>query len=183
MGRLIFVTGGARSGKSTFAEKLASQFEDSVSYIATSLPFDDEMKRRIEFHRRQRPSAWKTYEQYKDLNRIILESHTQGILLDCITIMITNLMMEEDLDWDNICFEDLQRVEDKISCEIEKVITAARQSQGQVIVVSNELGMGLVPEYPLGRAFRDIAGRMNQKLARSADEVYFVVSGIPMRLK
>jgi len=183
LGKLFFITGGARSGKSTFAEKLAANYEDSISYIATAIPFDDEMKDRIAKHRQQRPQSWKTYEAYRGIGGIIRQNHASVFLLDCMTVLITNQMLDEEVDWDHPTLEDVQKTESNIRREVDDIIRAIKEVTADLIVVSNELGMGLVPEYPLGRVFRDIAGRMNQLLAKAADEAYFVVSGIPLRLK
>lgn len=183
MGRIIFITGGARSGKSTFAEKLARQYGDDVAYIATSIATDTEMEERIRLHRMRRPPAWITYESYKDIGEIINGIDRGAVLLDCITIMITNLMLERYIDWDHCTIEQADAVENDVKREIEAMLAAAKNGRTNLIAVSNEVGMGLVPEYPLGRVFRDIAGRMNQLIAEHADEVYFIVSGVPLKLK
>ncbi len=191
MGKLVFITGGARSGKSTFAEKIAAERlvadgqQKNVLYIATAVPFDDEMKLRIQKHKERRPAKWQTVEAYRDLDKVI-EMNIEGksaVLLDCITVMITNLMVERNLDWDRMEAEELYRIETEIDCEIKKFIDIAKNKEVLFIVVSNEIGMGLVPEYTMSRVFRDIAGRVNQKLAEAADEVFFCVSGIPVKIK
>jgi len=191
LGKLVFITGGARSGKSTFAEKIAAERlvadgqQKNVLYIATAVPFDDEMKLRIQKHKERRPAKWQTVEAYRDLDKVI-EMNIEGksaVLLDCITVMITNLMVERNLDWDRMEAEELYRIETEIDCEIKKFIDIAKNKEVLFIVVSNEIGMGLVPEYTMSRVFRDIAGRVNQKLAEAADEVFFCVSGIPVKIK
>lgn len=205
LGKLVFITGGARSGKSTFAEKLAiKQLEieqlpaeqitteqlaveqrKNVLYIATAIPFDDEMKIRIKKHKERRPAKWQTVEAYKDLDKVI-EINMYGksvVLLDCITVMITNLMVEKNLDWDKVEEKELYNVETEINCEIKKFINTAKNKGALFLVVSNEIGMGLVPEYAMSRIFRDIAGRVNQKISEAADEVFFCVSGIPIKIK
>ncbi len=198
MGKLIFITGGARSGKSTFAEKLAGQqpveqqreaqqstLLQNVLYIATAVPFDDEMELRIQKHKERRPAKWETVEAYRDLDKVI-EMNIDGksaVLLDCITVMITNLMVERNLDWDRMRTEELYNIETEIDSEIKKFIDTTKNKEALFIVVSNEIGMGLVPEYAMSRVFRDIAGRINQKLAEAADEVFFCVSGIPVKIK
>ena len=106
-----------------------------------------------------------------------------AVLLDCITVMITNLMVERNLDWDRMGTEELYNIETEIDCEIKKFIDTTKNKEALFIVVSNEIGMGLVPEYAMSRVFRDIAGRINQKLAEAADEVFFCVSGIPVKIK
>lgn len=183
MGKLFYITGGARSGKSTFAEKLAANYGGLVSYIATAIPFDNEMKDRIARHQQQRPQSWKTYEAYWGIGGIIRQNHASVFLLDCMTVLITNQMLDQEVDWDHPTLQDIQKTEGIIRKEVDDIIRAVKEGTADLIVVTNELGMGLVPEYPLGRVFRDIAGRMNQLLAKAADEAYFVVSGIPLRLK
>lgn len=185
LGKMILITGGARSGKSTYAEKLAKDFGEQVLYIATSIPFDDEMKYRIKKHREQRPAHWQTIEAYKNLDAQI-ESSVKGkdaVLLDCITIMITNIMLEINTDWDNITGDISSRVEDKVKHEIQSLIEAGKNIDIPLIMVTNEIGMGIVPDNAMSRLFRDIAGRMNQMLAHASDEVYLCVSGIPVRIK
>lgn len=185
MRRLVLVTGGARSGKSTFAEKLAKDCNCDVVYIATSIPFDDEMKARIKKHVEQRPANWKTVEAYKDLDRHLVQEKKEPVayLLDCITIMITNLMLESSLDWDNISNRESDNLEAQIKQEMEKLIEVVNEKDTTFILVTNEIGMGIVPENRLSRLFRDIAGRINQMLAQAADEVYLCVSGIPVKIK
>ncbi|OPZ85371.1 MAG: Bifunctional adenosylcobalamin biosynthesis protein CobU [Firmicutes bacterium ADurb.Bin419] len=185
MGRLIVVTGGARSGKSTFAEKLAKDSKDEVIYIATSIPFDDEMKIRIKKHVEQRPKEWKTIEAYRDIDQQLENEKNENIvfLLDCVTIMITNIMLEIQVDWDNARDEEMEKVEEVVKLQINKILKTAEKKDAVFIMVTNEVGMGIVPENRLTRVFRDIAGRMNQILAGAADEVYLCVSGIPVKIK
>lgn len=180
MGRMITVTGGARSGKSALAEKLASEAGGDVLYIATARAFDDEMRDRIAHHRASRPAEWRTYEGCYDIARQIRE-HGGTTLLDCMTIFVTNRMMDECEDWDTAPLSLAEKLESQLHAEIDEWRAAV--GDGTLIVVTNELGMGLVPVYRFSRIFRDVAGRLNQHLARVSDEVYFTVSGIPMRLK
>lgn len=186
MSKITLITGGARSGKSSFGEKLAMLKKERVAYIATAIPFDDEMKSRIQYHRLQRPQSWHTFEAYRDLDSAIRDyddDHFDIILLDCVTIMITNLMLEKDCDWDHLGQDEILELETMIRIEFNKLIVYIKKTSLHLIIVTNELGMGLVPEYPLGRIFRDIAGRINQMLAETSDEVYFIVSGIPLQIK
>ncbi|WP_010248166.1 bifunctional adenosylcobinamide kinase/adenosylcobinamide-phosphate guanylyltransferase [Acetivibrio cellulolyticus] len=185
MGRLVVVTGGARSGKSTFAEMLAKDCKCDVVYIATSIPFDDEMKARIKKHIEQRPKNWKTVEAYKDIDKHLAKEKSDSVvfLLDCITIMITNIMLEASIDWDGASDNEIDYVEDSVKVQIEKVLKAVKEKDAIFILVTNEIGMGIVPENKLSRIFRDIAGRINQILASAADEVYLCVSGIPVKIK
>ena len=185
MGRLVVVTGGARSGKSTFAEKLAKDCNCDVVYIATSIPFDDEMKARIKKHVEQRSANWKTVEAYKDLDKHLAKNNNLPVvyLLDCITIMITNLMLDTSYDWDKVSQQEIDCVEAYIRQEMEKLLKVVDEKDTTFILVTNEVGMGIVPENKLSRIFRDIAGRVNQMLAQAADEVYLCVAGIPVRIK
>ena len=185
MSRIVYISGGARSGKSNFAEKKASVFHPHVAYIATAKPIDDEMVDRIKKHKLKRPEQWQTLEGYKDMDKLVskIESDKKVVILDCITIMVTNLMLEYNTDWDNIKPAEIECIESKIIDEINKLIKSIRERDLCLFVVSNELGMGLVPTYKMGRIFRDIAGRVNQLLAKEADEVYFMISGIPLKLK
>lgn len=185
MGKLILVTGGARSGKSSFAENLVKSFGENVVYIATSIPFDDEMKLRVKKHREQRPSNWETVEAYKNLHKELEGKlvSTSAVMLDCITVMVTNLMFEKCPDFDKISNEDIIQIEDYVRLQIDLLISTAKEADVPFVLVTNELGMGIVPEHKSSRVFRDIAGRTNQELAKAADDVYFCVSGIPMKIK
>lgn len=182
--KLILVTGGARSGKSSFGE---AQFnaEDMVLYIATAQAFDEEMKERIRRHRLQRPDHWGTLEGYRGFAEKLKEipKGTSGILLDCITLMVTNILLEYNLGWDNASVEELNEIENTIVEEVKELIDVLKGHPVKKVLITNELGWGLVPDYPLGRIFRDIAGRINQYIASEADEVYIVISGIPNKLK
>ncbi len=185
MGKLIMVTGGARSGKSSHAEELAKACGSDVLYIATSVVTDSEMEQRVKKHREQRPSWWETLEAYKDFD-ICLQKKVENksaVLLDCITVMTTNLMLEKLSDINNISPESSIEAENYVRHELDKLINAAMDIGIPFIFVTNEVGMGIVPEYPLSRIFRDIAGRGNQTLSKAADEVYFCVSGIPVKIK
>ncbi len=186
MGKITYVTGGARSGKSTFAEKYVVESKLPKIYVATAIPFDNEMKLRVEKHREQRGSQWLTIEGYRDLGEKLRGNigEEKIVLLDCLTNMVSNLMiMEREYDWDNISKEDLHNLEEDIREEVEAILRYIDESDIELVVVSNELGMGLVPPYALGRHFRDIAGRMNQMIAERAQEAYLIVSGLPVRLK
>jgi adenosylcobinamide kinase / adenosylcobinamide-phosphate guanylyltransferase len=185
MGEMILVTGGARSGKSNFAESLIKKSAGKVLYIATSVPFDEEMKDRVRRHKTQRPDNWITIEAYKDLDLVIESAMTcnGSVLLDCITIMVSNLMLEKGMDWEGISSEDINIVEELVKDEINKLIRIIKKLPLYFVIVTNELGMGVVPPTELGRAVRDIAGRANQMLAYEADEVYLCVSGIPVKIK
>lgn len=179
------VTGGARSGKSRYAEKLAKRAEH-VTYIATALPIDEAMKDRIRHHQESRPQSWKTLEQDRDFNQVRNQEIWQNsslFLLDCITILVTNHMMDADIDYDNCTMEQINALEKGILAQIKQLIDQAVVDGKDLVIVTNEVGLGLVPSYRLGNYFRDIAGRVNQYLAQRADEVYLCVSGIPVCIK
>lgn len=185
MGRIILVTGGARSGKSSYAEQLVANTGERIAYIATGRAFDLEMEDRIAKHRRQRPASWRTFETPGNPSAIIADQGLpyEGILLDCLTVMITNRILTHAVDWDNPAVAQLNTIEADVMDEIEAIIKAASVSQAEVVVVTNEVGFGIVPLLPLARFFRDCAGRVNQRMAAAAAEVFLVVSGIPMRIK
>ena len=181
---MILITGGARSGKSRLAETLAQQTNGPVLYIATSLVTDDEMARRVERHRRDRPAHWQTWEGYRDLDQVIRRQGGQvnAVLLECVTTLITNLLFDhqgmvppEQMDF--------TAAEQHIASQISALLKACAEAPCRVILVTNELGMGIVPDNLLARRFRDIAGRVNQRLAAAAGDVWLVVSGIPVHIK
>jgi adenosylcobinamide kinase/adenosylcobinamide-phosphate guanylyltransferase len=179
MGRLILILGGARSGKSTYAQQLAGELGgEHVLYVATAEAGDEEMRQRIEQHRRERPASWDTLEARRDVGRSVLDGHggALAVLVDCLTVLVSNRLLE---------FEDAfaAEAEAAVMTEVEELVTCARRVPGAVIVVSNEVGMGVVPPYPLGRAYRDLLGRANQALARQADIVHLLVAGLPLTLK
>ena len=194
---LIFVTGGAKSGKSKFAEEMLLKLNNGKQkniYLATSLIFDEEMKEKIRLHKKRRKNDWFTVETYKNfesnLNKYFPKTENEiknNMLVDCLTNMITNIIFEEkDVDWDNFDKKSYVKIVEKLDKNVENTVNELLNITSQfenTIIVSNELGLGLVPSYPLGRYFREIAGKMNQIVAERADEVYFVVSGIPMKIK
>jgi adenosylcobinamide kinase/adenosylcobinamide-phosphate guanylyltransferase len=186
MGEMILVTGGARSGKSSLAEGLAEERSDRVLYIATAIAFDDEMKNRIAQHRQSRPRSWDTHEGYKELHKVLSGKAAayEAVLLDCVTVMITNLMWDHpDMDFEHPAPEILNQVEKEIKEEFIRLLAAAKAYEGTLIMVTNELGSGLVPEHPISRGFRDIAGRINQLIAAHSHQVYLTVCGIPVKIK
>lgn len=186
MAKIVLVTGGARSGKSTFAEDYVGQLSDNVAYIATAVPFDAGMVDRIKKHVASRPAHWRTFEKFANVHEVIGEVARQSpvALLDCITVLVNNIMFENtDVDWDTISHERIDQIESNITQQIEKLVEAINKTELTCVIVTNELGMGIVPENRLARIYRDIAGRVNQYLGKHADEVHFVVSGIPMKIK
>lgn len=182
----ILLTGGARSGKSRKAEELAKKFNEKVLYIATAKAFDQGMKARIEKHRKDRPKEWDTLEQYRDFQEISQNQQFENakvILLDCVTLMVTNIMLEEEDDYEHLSNQRILEIEDTIKEELFYLMKAAKENGKHLICVTNEVGMGLVPSYMMGNIFRDIAGRMNQYLAEKSDHVIFMVSGLPLYVK
>ena len=185
MSKIILVTGGARSGKSGFAESLCREQNNSTAYIATSVAFDDEMKERVRKHQESRPKEWKTYEIYKDIYSIIDEigEKHDTVIMDCVTLMVNNLMFTYGIDVDKATSKELDELENYIRDQIEKLLDAVKKTNLYFVIVSNEIGMGIVPANKLSRIYRDFVGRANQLIGKYSDEVYFVVSGIPMKVK
>lgn len=185
MSNIILVTGGARSGKSSFAEELCKIQNNNTAYIATSVAFDDEMKDRIKKHQESRPSEWNTYEIYKDIHSIVkeLDEKHNTVLLDCLTLMVNNLMFTYGIDIENANPDEINEIEDYIKEQLTKLLEALKDTNLYFVIVTNEVGMGIVPENKLSRIYRDFVGRANQQIAKVSDEVYFVVSGIPMKVK
>lgn len=170
-GKIVFVVGGTRSGKSSFALKRAEAVSGKKAYIATAEPLDDEMRERIERHKAQRGKDWVTYEETSAIADVVKEiaGKHNAIIIDCLTLWLSNLMYA-DLD---------------VEAEVKHFITSLKDMTSPIVVyiVSNEVGMGIVPENDLARRFRDMAGTMNQKVAEAADEVYLVTAGIPLKIK
>lgn len=185
MGRVILVTGGARSGKSSFAEQLVAELGQEIAYIATARPFDAEMEDRIAKHRLQRPSSWQTFETPTEPSQVVTAqgNRVEALLLDCMTVLITNRILTHSVDWDQPNISQLNEIEADILGEINALLSAAADCQADLVAVTNEVGYGIVPVSPLSRFFRDCAGRVNQRMAAAADEVYLVVSGIPVQIK
>ncbi|KLO22302.1 bifunctional adenosylcobinamide kinase/adenosylcobinamide-phosphate guanylyltransferase [Marinitoga sp. 1155] len=186
MAKIIMVTGGARSGKSTFAQKIAKKFGNNILYIATAIPFDDGMRDRIKKHKNARPKDWKTLEQFKNFDNLLNNEEfliSDTIIFECMTLMVSNLLLKHNVDFDKIDYNKIDEIEKEIFVEVEKLIKIIKIKEKNMIIVTNEVGMGIVPSYKLGNIFRDIAGRINQYLAKNSDEVYITISGIPLKLK
>ncbi len=174
MGKIIFVSGGTRSGKSDFAQKIAESFNGIRTYIATAIAFDDEMKKRIELHKSKRSKdIWHNLvEEPYNLPEVLisLKNTTDVVLVDCITIWLSNLLLKN---------EDKSFLEKQIDLLVESL----KKINYNIVLVSNEVGMGIVPENKLARLFRDISGIANQKISIISDEFYIIFSGYPLRLK
>ena len=172
--KIIFIIGGARSGKSSFAVSLAKKISDNVYFIATCNPQDKEMKKRVAIHKKDRPEKWKTIEEYYDissaLEKIQQEEINGIIIVDCLTLWISNLMMKKYKEKD-------------ILKEAEKTIASAQKLSSSIIIVSTEVGVGIVPANKIAREFRDITGRLHQFIAGKSDEVYLMCAGIPIKIK
>ena len=164
----ILVTGGARSGKSVFAEKRTKQLGSSLIYIATSEVIDSEMKKRVEEHQARRGSEWQTLHAPINLTEALIETDGKGpCLVDCVTFWLNNLIFhDEDID-----------------AATKELITVLNERSDPVVLVTNEVGSGIIPENALARRFCDEAGRMNQTISQIADEVYVSISGIPLQIK
>lgn len=184
LGKIILILGGARSGKSSFAEKAALKIgNDNVTYLATAEALDDEMKERITHHQSRRPDSWNTVEEPLKISKALKKiEDNQTVLIDCITLLVTNMILEFDNSKQWRGLEDDYKKEEHILNEIENIIKTAKEKQLNLILVSNIVGLGLVPEYKLGRLFRDISGRVNQYLAKKSDKVFLTVAGIPVEL-
>lgn len=189
-GKLIFVTGGARSGKSRWAEELIGRLGGRVAYLATCVPRDEEMIARVKIHQQRRPAQWVTVEEPLEVARAVqrVADEVEAILIDCLTLWLTNLLLDaypelDRADLAQIADLNLEEIENSVLGRVTELVQAAKQSSAQVVMVSNEVGLGIVPGYPLGRLYRDLLGRANQMVAAAADEVYLVVAGIPLEIK
>ncbi|MFC1714023.1 bifunctional adenosylcobinamide kinase/adenosylcobinamide-phosphate guanylyltransferase [Candidatus Poribacteria bacterium] len=180
MGEITFLLGGARSGKSSYAVDLAKNCQGRVVYLATGISCDEEMERRFEKHKSDRPDSWETIEEPLHVGSVLknLSESADLALLDCLGFLVTNLILHyQDQGKDD------SQVENAVLEHIIDIASTARDAELDVIVVSNEVGMGIVPDTSLGRLFRDILGRANQMIAANADEVLFFVAGLPMKVK
>ena len=169
-GRVILIGGGARSGKSRFALEYARKLGVRRLFVATAEAFDAEMRERILHHQEERGADFATLEEPLELARLLGQVHDSDVVVvDCLTLWLSNLLMQ------NLAVE---HIEGRVA-EMVEVLKARRQ---HVVLVSNEVGLGIVPESSMGRAFRDVAGRTHQRLAAEADEVYFAAMGLVVRL-
>ena len=172
MRKFIFILGGARSGKSRYATKLAKDLSRKVAYIATCTNPDGEMKKRIKLHRDSRPRHWKVVEEGKDINSVLgkLKNKYKVVIIDCLGLLVSNLLAQGPKD-------------NKILKSLKALAQCISKSKAVIIVVSNEVGSGIVPDNLLARRFRDLLGLANQMMAKGADEVIFMQSGIPLEIK
>jgi len=172
MGNITFVVGGARSGKSSYALTEAKKYGKRVAFVATAAAGDDEMRTRIRMHKKVRPLHWKTFEETKNLNSTLqsLGGRFDSVLIDCLSLWVSNLLLEG-------------KSAAAIKKEMRRVLKTLRAASYRSLLVSNEVGLGIVPDNALGRQFRDIAGAVNQLAAQKADEVFFMISGVPLKIK
>ncbi|WP_261665070.1 bifunctional adenosylcobinamide kinase/adenosylcobinamide-phosphate guanylyltransferase [Deinococcus sp. Marseille-Q6407] len=170
MNELYFVTGGARSGKSSFAERLAAGYGAPVTYLATAQAFDDEMSERIARHRQDRPAHWQTWEEPLDVPAALRQAPDGTVLLDCLSLWVSNLVLA---DWSDAA----------VLTAADELLAAARARSGRTILVTNEVGFGIVPDNALARRYRDLLGWVNQRCAAESDQAWLLVSGLPVMLK
>ncbi len=177
---LILILGGARSGKSAFAERLAAARAGEVLFVATATAGDEEMARRIAAHRAARPAGWRLLEAPVAVaDRLADEGIVAGVetvLLDCLTLLVSNLLLAHEAAGE----EEVTR---RVDAESDALLRRFDEGAANWLIVSNEVGLGLVPPYPLGRLFRDLLGRANQRLAARANRVYLMVAGLPLDIK
>lgn len=172
------ILGGARSGKSDYGERLAHSLADDVLFVATAQADDEEMAARIARHRQRRPAHWRTVEAPYDLAKAIGSDPARVALVDCLTLLVSNLLVQMDGELDE------EAAETAVAAEVDAILEAVQIADDRhVIIVSNEVGSGIVPDNRLARVYRDILGRANQRLAAAAQRVVLMVAGLPMVLK
>ena len=173
------ITGGARSGKSQFAQELALKSGGEVLFVATAEAGDEEMKKRIEAHRKARPSTWQTLEVTTHIGRRITLNvrQVQTVIIDCITLLINNIFQRHDEAIESAI------IEEEVMAEINELVYCIEKSSARFIIVTNEVGLGLVPADKVSRLYRDLLGKVNQVLAQHVDEVILMVAGIPIAIK
>ena len=179
MGQITLLLGGARSGKSSYAQRLAEESGKTVTYLATAQALDDEMSSRIQKHQSERPAHWQTLEVPLDIASHVSEIKSDLVILDCMTLLATNLLMKFEKDE----LVDEAPFTEAVYKEVADLLAAIRSGEPDWLIISNEIGLGLVPPYQMGRIYRDLLGWANQRLAREADKVIFLVAGIPMAVK
>jgi len=172
MNKITLILGGARSGKSAYAQKMAQGGRAKVAFIATCMPKDKEMAARIRLHKRARPAGWKTFEDPENIPALLGKIGTSFniVVIDCLTLWVSGFVLKGN------SFISIKK-------ETKSLLRALRKINACSIVVSNEVGQGIVPDNKLARDFRDIAGKVNQLVASQADEVFFMVAGLPLNIK
>jgi adenosylcobinamide kinase/adenosylcobinamide-phosphate guanylyltransferase len=179
MSKITLILGGARSGKSSYAQSLAEDTGKSVTFLATAQALDEEMSTRIQKHRAERRADWETLEVSLDIASHVQRLKSDVVILDCMTLLVSNLVMQ--FVKDDLVEEAPFKL--AVEKEVEGLIAAMRKQEQNWIIISNEVGLGLVPPYQMGRVYRDWLGWANQRLAREADKVILMVAGIPMVIK
>jgi adenosylcobinamide kinase/adenosylcobinamide-phosphate guanylyltransferase len=176
--KITLILGGARSGKSRLAQEMASKAGGGVLFVATAEPGDEEMKRRIEMHRQNRPPGWRTLEATTGLGEKITPQlgAAKTVIIDCITLLVSNILGQHP-------GADEAALHKAVSAEIDGLLDVIKQADARFIIVSNEVGLGLVPPDPASRHYRDLLGQANQRLAARADAVYLLIAGIPVAIK
>jgi len=183
MPKSILIIGGARSGKSHYAQELALKSPQPVLFVATAEAGDEEMRQRIENHRKSRPATWDTLEVTTHIGRKISQKigKAQTVVVDCITLLVNNVFSQcSNLTVETI---DTSLTEKEVVAEINELVDCINHVNANFIIVSNELGLGLVPADRISRLYRDLLGKANQTLAQNVDEVYFMAAGLPLLLK
>ena len=175
----ILITGGARSGKSRFALELALKLGEPVLFVATAVAGDEEMQERIEEHQRARPSAWRTLEVTTHVGSQISQQigEAQVVIVDCVTLLVNNILSQYSPQ------TSASVVEQEVTSEINELVECINHTKASFIIVTNEVGTGLVPANRTSRLYRDLLGKANQLLAQQADEVYLTLAGLPVQIK
>ncbi len=177
------IIGGARSGKSHFAQELGLKSAQPVLFVATAAAGDEEMRQRIEEHRKARPTAWNTLEVTTHIGNQIRQKidKAQTVIVDCITLLVNNIFCQYSDPAGEKIYASL--IEKEVMAEIDELVDCINQIKARFIIVSNEVGLGLVPDNRIGRLYRDLLGRANQVLAQCVDEIYLMAAGIPVQIK
>jgi len=179
----ILIIGGARSGKSRFAQELAPKLGEPVLFVATAEAGDEEMRRRIEEHQRSRPAAWSTLEITTHIGNQIVQNigGAKVVIVDCITLLVNNIFSQHSYQTDEQI--DASLIEKEVTNEISELVECINRVDASFIMVTNEVGTGLVPVSSVGRLYRDLLGKANQMLAGHSDEIYLMVAGLPIQIK
>ncbi len=183
MSKNILIIGGARSGKSHFAQELGLKSAQPVLFVATAVAGDEEMRQRIEEHKKSRPTTWSTLEVTTHIGNQVRQKigETQTVIVDCVTLLVNNIFCQySDPTGGSI---DAPLIEKEVMAEIDELVNCIKQVNASFIIVSNEVGLGLVPDNRIGRLYRDLLGRVNQILAQHVDEIYLMVAGMPVLIK
>ena len=178
----ILIIGGARSGKSSFAQELALKLGEPVLFVATATAGDEEMRHRIELHQKARPATWSTLEATTNIGSQVIEKigGAQVVVVDCITLLVNNIFSRYSHQGELI---DASLVEEEVVAEINKLVECINRVDARFIMVTNEVGMGLVPPFRTARLYRDLLGKANRILAEASDTVYLMVAGLPVPIK